>query len=178
MQRARNRAEIILSEDEDFDDDRHHGSPRTMPTGCFDADFDEPRAAEANGGSGLIQSSGWQAPCIRPASPSEKTGHEFHSPRGRECSEGRKNGTPPSAPPATATATASAEPPRTASAPITSHFDAVLECISVLRSMRDDEAVCKQDVIECIEPMLNSMLSSVLMHSFCTSMSVRGWKVE
>jgi hypothetical protein len=172
MQRARNRAEIILSEDEDFDDSRHHGSPRTMPTGCFDADFDEPRVTEANGDS-AVPSGACHASCIRPASPSEKTSHEFHRPRGRERSEGRKNGTPPSAAPA-----AAAEPPRTASAPITSHFDAVLECISVLRSMRDDEAVCKQDVIECIEPMLNSMLSSVLMHSFCTSMSVRGWKVE
>lgn len=68
--------------------------------------------------------------------------------------------------------------PPTASAPVTSHFDAILECLDLLRSMRNDDSVSKEDVIQSLESMLNSMLSTVMMHSFATSMSVRGWRVE
>lgn len=68
--------------------------------------------------------------------------------------------------------------PPTASAPVTSHFDALLECLDLLRTMERDQSVNKQDVIDSLRSMLNNMLSTVLMHSFATSMSVRGWRVE
>lgn len=67
--------------------------------------------------------------------------------------------------------------PETASTPVTSHFDAVLECIDLLRHMEADPSVDKQDVIESMHSMLNNMLSTVMMHSFATSMSVSGWRV-
>lgn len=68
--------------------------------------------------------------------------------------------------------------PATASAPVTSHFDALLECLDLIRSMEHDESVDKQDVIDSLRSMLNNMLSTVMMHSFSTSMSVKGWSVE
>ena len=67
--------------------------------------------------------------------------------------------------------------PATASTPVTSHFDAVLECLDVLRIMEADESVSKQDVIDSLQPMLHNMLSTVLMHSFATNMAVKGWRV-
>lgn len=68
--------------------------------------------------------------------------------------------------------------PATANTPVTSHFDALLECLDLLRLMEADENVTKQDVTDSIRAMLNNMLSTVMMHSFATSMSVKGWRVE
>jgi len=68
--------------------------------------------------------------------------------------------------------------PASASTPVTLHFDALLECLDLLGSMEEEESVTKQDVIESLRSMLNNMLSTVMMHSFASSMSVRGWRVE
>jgi hypothetical protein len=69
--------------------------------------------------------------------------------------------------------------PATASAPVTSHFDALLECLDMLRLMEEDnDNITKQDVIDSMRSMLHNMLSTVMMHSFSTSMSVKGWRVE
>jgi hypothetical protein len=93
--------------------------------------------------------------------------------------------TPPPALPATNTATNMQEEqqqqqgPATASAPVTSHFDALLECLDMLRLMEEDnDNITKQDVIDSMRSMLHNMLSTVMMHSFSTSMSVKGWRVE
>jgi hypothetical protein len=69
--------------------------------------------------------------------------------------------------------------PATASAPVTSHFDALLECLDMLRLMEEDnDNITKQDVIDSMRSMLHNMLSTVMMHNFSTSMSVKGWRVE
>ena len=68
--------------------------------------------------------------------------------------------------------------PASASTPVTLHFDALLECLDLIASMEEDESVAKQDVIDSLRSMLNNMLSTVMMHSFSSSMSVRGWRVE
>jgi hypothetical protein len=96
--------------------------------------------------------------------------------------------TPPPCPPATnATNNVQEEQqqqqqqqgPATASAPVTSHFDALLECLDMLRLMEEDnDNITKQDVIDSMRSMLHNMLSTVMMHSFSTSMSVKGWRVE
>lgn len=67
--------------------------------------------------------------------------------------------------------------PASASTPVTSHFDAMLECLDLISAMEKDCAVDKQDVIDSIRSMLNNMLSTVLTHNFATSMSVQGWRV-
>jgi hypothetical protein len=54
----------------------------------------------------------------------------------------------------------------------------VLECLDLLRTMERDESVQKQDVIDSLSSMLNNMLKTIMMHSFATSMSVSGWRVE
>lgn len=68
--------------------------------------------------------------------------------------------------------------PSTIATPVTSHFDAVLECIDLLRSMQTDQNVDKHDVIDSLNSMLHNMLSTIMMHNFSTSMSVSGWVVE
>jgi hypothetical protein len=68
--------------------------------------------------------------------------------------------------------------PPTESTPVTSHFDALLECLDLLRLMESDDNVNKQDVIDSLRSMIHNMFSTVMMHSFSTSMSVRGWRVE
>ena len=68
--------------------------------------------------------------------------------------------------------------PPTSSTPVTSHFDAVLECLDLLHTMNEDQSVSKKDVIESLRSMLNNMLKTIMMHSFATSMSVSGWRVE
>ena len=68
--------------------------------------------------------------------------------------------------------------PATISSPVTSHFDAVLECIDLLRHMKNDMNVEKQDVIDSMESMLHGMLSTIMMNNFATSMSVNGWVVQ
>lgn len=68
--------------------------------------------------------------------------------------------------------------PDTVSTPVTSHFDALLECIDLLRHMEADQSVDKQDVVDSLRSLLHNMLSSVMMHSLATSMSVNGWFVE
>jgi hypothetical protein len=68
--------------------------------------------------------------------------------------------------------------PDSASVPVSSHFDAILECLDTLRVVQVDDRYTKDDVIETLKPMLENMLSTVMMHSFTTSMSVRGWAVE
>jgi len=68
--------------------------------------------------------------------------------------------------------------PPTASTPVTSHFDAILECLDLLRLMESDVNVSKQDAVDSIRSMLHNMLSTVMMHSFSTSMSVKGWRIE
>ena len=68
--------------------------------------------------------------------------------------------------------------PKTASAPVTSHFDALLECLDLVRLMERDASVGKQDVIDSVRPMLQTMLSTILMHNFATNMVVKGWRVQ
>lgn len=68
--------------------------------------------------------------------------------------------------------------PPSASTPVTSHFDAILECHDLLSCMEENSSVDKQDVIDSIRSMLNTMLSTVMMHNFSTSMSVQGWRVQ
>jgi hypothetical protein len=69
--------------------------------------------------------------------------------------------------------------PASASTPVTSHFDALLECLDLLRLMEEEgENVTRQDVIDTMRSMLQNMLSTVMMHTFSTSMSVKGWRVE
>jgi hypothetical protein len=68
--------------------------------------------------------------------------------------------------------------PHSASTPVTSHFDAILECLDLLRLMESDVNVSKQDVVDSIRSMHHNMLSTIMMHSFSTSMSVKGWRVE
>jgi hypothetical protein len=68
--------------------------------------------------------------------------------------------------------------PPTSSTPVTNYFDAVLECLDLLRVMRADASVDKEDVIQSLQSMLHNMLSTVMMNNFTTSMSVQGWKVE
>jgi hypothetical protein len=38
--------------------------------------------------------------------------------------------------------------------------------------------VTRKDVIDTMLSMLQNMLSTVMMHTFSTSMSVKGWRVE
>ena len=64
--------------------------------------------------------------------------------------------------------------PATASTPVTLHFDVILECLNLLRLMESDENVSKQDVVDSIRSMMHNMLSTVMMHSFATSMLVKG----
>ena len=68
--------------------------------------------------------------------------------------------------------------PSSASTPVTSHFDAILECLDLVACMETDQSVEKQDVINSLRSMLNNMLSTVLMHNFSTSTSVQGWRVQ
>ena len=68
--------------------------------------------------------------------------------------------------------------PASASTPVKSHFDAVLECLDLLRTMQDDASVQKRDVIDSLSSMLNNMLKTIIMHNFTTSMSVTGWRIE
>lgn len=68
--------------------------------------------------------------------------------------------------------------PESASTPVTLHFDALLECLDLIASMEEDDSVDKQDALDSLRSMLNNMLSTVMMHSFSSSMSVRGWRVE
>lgn len=68
--------------------------------------------------------------------------------------------------------------PPAASTPVTSHFDAILECQDLLSCMEDNPSVDKQDVIDSMRSMLNTMISTIMMHNFSTSMSVQGWKVQ
>jgi hypothetical protein len=69
--------------------------------------------------------------------------------------------------------------PASASTPVTSHFDALLECLDLLRLMEEEGAnVTRKDVIDTMRSMLQNMLSTVMMHTFSTSMSVKGWRVE
>lgn len=68
--------------------------------------------------------------------------------------------------------------PPSASTLVTSHFDAILECQDLLSCMEGNPSVEKQDVIDSIRSMLNTMLSTVMMHNFSTSMSVQGWRVQ
>lgn len=68
--------------------------------------------------------------------------------------------------------------PASASEPITSHFDAILECLDMLRDIEFNEGYTKQDVVDSIRPMLQNMLSTSMMHSFTTSMSMKGWVVQ
>lgn len=148
--KIRNSAEILLSSEDDGDDNECRGV--RVGTKC-------PPDVQVNS----------EPSCGTAGVSNRNAGQATSSPSG--------TGKGPALEPGPATG----EPgsmPSNASAPITSHFDAVLECLDVLRSMRDDDSVSKQDVVECIRPMLHSMLSSGLMHSYCTSMSVRGWKVE
>ena len=87
-----------------------------------------------------------------------------------------------SAPPSSASArcngNTSNNMPASASTPVTMHFDALLECLDLIASMEEDDSVDKQDVIDSLRSMLNNMLSTVMMHSFSSSMSVRGWRVQ
>jgi hypothetical protein len=80
--------------------------------------------------------------------------------------------------PAHSAPAASSAAPATASEPVKFHFDAVVECLDSLRRMQNEERVTKQDVIDSLSSMLGNMLSSILMHNFATSMSVKGWRVE
>ena len=68
--------------------------------------------------------------------------------------------------------------PSSASVPVASHFDAILECLDTLRAVEQDEAYTKQDVIDTMRPMLQNMLSTVMMHTYTTSMSVKGWTLQ
>jgi hypothetical protein len=69
--------------------------------------------------------------------------------------------------------------PASASTPVTSHFDALLECLDLLRLMEEEgKNVTRKDVIDTMRSMLQNMLSTVMMHTFSTSISVKGWRVE
>lgn len=68
--------------------------------------------------------------------------------------------------------------PETASTPITSHFDSVLECLDFIRSAEDDPQIDKQEVIETIRGRLHNMVSKILLGNTITSMSMMGWRLE
>lgn len=68
--------------------------------------------------------------------------------------------------------------PETLSAPITNHFDAVLECLDFLRMAEEDEQVEKQEVVDALRSRLHNMLSKVLLGNTITSMSMLGWRLE
>jgi len=90
----------------------------------------------------------------------------------------QRNNTNSRSPAVSARAVAAYNMPPSSSTPVNSHFDAVLECLDLLRTMERDESVQKQDVIDSLSSMLNNMLKTIMMHSFATSMSVSGWRVE
>jgi hypothetical protein len=79
-----------------------------------------------------------------------------------------------------ASSSAAAQPlfPETASTPISSHFDSVLECLDFIRVAEEDPQIDKQEVIETIRGRLHNMVSKILLGNTITSMSMMGWRLE
>ncbi len=67
--------------------------------------------------------------------------------------------------------------PSTCSAPITSHFDSILECLDFLEMSESDTETDKKEVINGMKSRLNNMVSKVLVSNSITSMSMQGWKL-
>ena len=159
------------SDEEDRADDLHPNAEENASSVVMDEEMTvEEGAGKTTIGPGPAGSRNVVAGGTRMADAScnNKPVHDARS------SKTKKNTVNPSSSPGLASLGA----PSTASAPITSHIDALIECLDALRRMQREELVTKQDVIESLHSMLSSMLSSVLMHNFSTSMSVKGWRVE